>query len=159
MELSPLKHNSASSISRRWRAVTRSAGTISGGSKTNIVPDFCQAEVDIRTIPKQDTAPILEKLRALCPNIEIETWESKPMFTEPNHPLIRALEAAGGKCVGAPWFCDAAVFVEAGIPAVACGPGSIDQAHTKDEFIRVADLENGVAFFRRFLERLQGSEK
>jgi acetylornithine deacetylase/succinyl-diaminopimelate desuccinylase-like protein len=134
---------------------TISVGTISGGSKTNIVPDFCQAEVDIRTIPNQDTSPILEKLRAVCPGIEIETWESKPMFTDPNHPLVHALEKAGGNCVGAPWFCDAAIFSEAGIPAVACGPGSIAQAHTEDEFIRIADLENGVAFFRRFFATLQ----
>jgi acetylornithine deacetylase/succinyl-diaminopimelate desuccinylase-like protein len=77
------------------------------------------------------------------------------MFTDPDHQLIRALEKAGGACVGAPWFCDAAIFAEAGIPAIACGPGSIDQAHTKDEFIRVSDLENGVTFFRRFLATLQ----
>jgi acetylornithine deacetylase/succinyl-diaminopimelate desuccinylase-like protein len=40
------------------------------------------------------------------------------------------------------------------MPAVAIGPGRIDQAHTKDEFIAVDDLEKGVAFFREFLSRL-----
>ena len=134
---------------------TISAGTIRGGSKTNIVPDLCRCEVDIRTIPGQDTAPILEKLRAACPGIEIETWESKPMFTDPSHPLIAALEKSGGACVGAPWFCDAAIFSEAGIPAVACGPGSIAQAHTEDEFIRVDDLERGVGFFGAFLAEVK----
>jgi succinyl-diaminopimelate desuccinylase len=133
---------------------TISAGTCSGGSKTNIVPDYCQAEVDIRTIPQQDTGPILEKLREVCPGIEISVWESKPMFTGPDHPLIRALEKAGGKCAGAPWFCDAAVFAAAGIPAVAIGPGSIAQAHTKDEWIAVDDLQRGVEFYERFLTGL-----
>ena len=45
---------------------------------------------------------------------------------------------------------------KAGTPAIAIGPGSIAQAHTKDEFIAVADLEAGVDFFRRFLSSLAG---
>ena len=35
-------------------APTFSIGTIQGGSKINIVPDLCEAHVDIRTIPGQD---------------------------------------------------------------------------------------------------------
>ena len=60
----------------------------------------------------------------------------------------------GSRLAGAPWFCDAAVFAEAGIPAVAAGPGSIAQAHTKDEWIAVDELERGVDFYRAFLEAL-----
>jgi acetylornithine deacetylase/succinyl-diaminopimelate desuccinylase family protein len=129
---------------------TISAGTIRGGTKSNIVPDLCEASVDIRTIPGQDLAPVLERLRAVCPDLEIATWQAAPMTTAPGHPVIAALERCGADCVSAPWFCDAANFAERGIPAVALGPGSIDQAHTKDEFLAVADLEAGVEFFRRF---------
>jgi acetylornithine deacetylase/succinyl-diaminopimelate desuccinylase-like protein len=39
-----------------------------------------------------------------------------------------------------PWFCDANVFADSGIPAVAFGPGDIAQAHTADEFIAVSAL-------------------
>jgi acetylornithine deacetylase/succinyl-diaminopimelate desuccinylase-like protein len=39
--------------------------------------------------------------------------------------------------------------------AVAVGPGSIEQAHTKDEFLSVDDLEAGVKFFSALLRRLQ----
>src|SRR5277367_5030227 len=37
---------------------TISAGMIRGGTKTNIVPDFCELEVDTRTIPGQDPREI-----------------------------------------------------------------------------------------------------
>lgn len=131
---------------------TISVGTIAGGSKTNIVPDVCRAEIDVRTIPGQDTEAILTKLRSACPGIELEVWQSKPLLTSPDHPMVRVLENNGSRCVGAPWFCDAAVFAEAGIPAVAAGPGSIAQAHTNDEWIAVEDLRSGVEFYRRFLE-------
>jgi acetylornithine deacetylase/succinyl-diaminopimelate desuccinylase-like protein len=40
------------------------------------------------------------------------------------------------------------------MPAVAIGPGSIAQAHTEDEWIEVAELERGVEFFQRFLQKL-----
>jgi len=135
---------------------TISAGTIRGGTKSNIVPDACEASVDMRTIPGQDIEPVLEKLRAVCPEVEISIWQAKPMHTPPDHPVIRSLESCGAVCVGAPWFCDAAVFGETGVPAVAVGPGSIEQAHTKDEFLAVADLEAGVDFFKRFFKELPG---
>jgi len=130
-----------------------------GGSKTNIVPDLCTAEVDIRIIPGEfDTlAYVSEKLRAVCPGIGISHSQSPPLYTDPAHPLVRALEAAGGKCIGAPWFCDAAVFARAGIPAIAAGPGSIAQAHTSDEWIAVDDLQRGVEFFKRFLKTIAGA--
>jgi Acetylornithine deacetylase/Succinyl-diaminopimelate desuccinylase and related deacylases len=133
---------------------TISAGTCRGGSKTNVVPDACEITVDARTLPGQDISPLLETLRATCPDVEISIWEAKPMHTDPGHPLVSALERCGSRCVGAPWFCDAAIFAQAGMPAVAVGPGSIAQAHTKDEFISIADLEAGADFFERFLRNL-----
>lgn len=135
-------------------APTMNVGTIHGGSKTNIVPDFCEATVDLRTIPAQSTQDLVDEVAARLPGFEISAKQSQPLFTDPAHPFIGALEKAGGKCVGAPWFCDAAIFSQGGIPAVAAGPGSIAQAHTNDEWIAVDDLARGVEFYRRFLAGL-----
>ena len=134
---------------------TLSVGTIRGGSKVNIVPDFCEAAVDIRTIPGMDPEFITDLLRQRVSNIEIDLKRSQPLCTDPSHPLISQLESLGSKLVGAPWFCDAAIFASHGFPSVAIGPGSIAQAHTADEFIRVADLEAGADFFLRFLKSLR----
>ncbi|MEI8293658.1 MAG: M20 family metallopeptidase [bacterium] len=133
---------------------TLSVGTIRGGSKVNIVPDFCEASVDIRTIPGVDPELVIELLRGHVPNIEVDLKRSEPLHTNPAHPLIGKLQSLGSGLVGAPWFCDAAVFASHGCPAIAIGPGSIDQAHTADEFIRVSDLEAGAEFFLVFLNSL-----
>ena len=77
-----------------------------------------------------------------------------PLHTDPTHPLMAMLGASGARPIGAPWFCDACFFAERGMPAIAMGPGSIEQAHTKDEWIAVAELERGVEFFRHFLASL-----
>ena len=136
-------------------APTFSIGTIQGGSKINIVPDLCDARVDIRTIPGQDLSPLLDSLAKRFPGLEIQRRTSAPPWTDPAHPVIGVLESCGARCVGAPWFCDAAVLSATGTPAVALGPGSMAQAHTADEWISVADLEAGVAFFKRLLQSLK----
>ena len=135
---------------------TASVGTINGGSKINIVPDVCTAEVDIRHLPGDETIfeRVSQRLRSVCPDVEIEESRSRPMLTDGAHPVIRLLEKCGSRCIGAPWFSDAGIFSEAGMPAIALGPGSIAQAHTRDEWLAVEDLEKGVAFFRDFLARL-----
>lgn len=133
---------------------TASVGVISGGTKTNIVPDSCTMQVDLRTVPGQDVDAIQRRLLEACPDAEFSVWSSDPMSTDSSHPLIGKLLAAGGKLATAPWFCDAALFGRAGIPAVAVGPGSIDQAHTRDEHISVEALVSGVDYFRRFLGSL-----
>jgi len=139
-------------------AASISVGTVTGGSRTNIVPDRCEATVDIRTIPDQNSpaflAHVRRRLLSVSPRIEIEVGQSPPLYTDPAHPLVRALNQIGAKCVSAPWFCDAAVFASRGTPSIAMGPGSIAQAHTADEWISVQDLEAGVAFFKRFLAAL-----
>ena len=135
---------------------TVSAGTVNGGSKINIVPDICTAELDIRYLPSDATLleRVSTRLRSVCADLEITHTLSRPMLTDSSHAVIRLLQECGSECIGAPWFSDAGVFAAAGMPAIALGPGSIAQAHTRDEWMAVADLENGVAFFRDFIARL-----
>ena len=137
---------------------TLSIGTIRGGSKTNIIPDRCEVSVDMRFVPAHYRPEIIdefrERLRRVCPDLEVKADPAPPLLTDPAHPLIAKLGECGAKPIGAPWFCDACFFAERGMPAVALGPGSIAQAHTKDEWIAVEDLERGVEFFRRFLGAL-----
>jgi acetylornithine deacetylase/succinyl-diaminopimelate desuccinylase-like protein len=137
---------------------TVSIGTIRGGSKTNIIPDSCEATVDLRFVPSQFQPGFAEalagRLRAISPDLELELRPAPPLWTDPAHPMIGKLLDCGAQPVGAPWFCDACFFAERGMPAIAMGPGSIAQAHTEDEWIEVTELERGVEFFRRFLATL-----
>ncbi len=142
---------------------TVNIGQIRGGSRTNIVPDTCSASLDFRETPELAAdGGARGKLESLLrrhgwdESITLTTTvETRPLDTDVRNPHVQTLLSLGANPVGAPWFCDAAWLSELGdIPAVACGPGSIDQAHTRDEWLSVADLEAGVAFYRRFLEAL-----
>lgn len=157
-------------LAPRWAAVenpvlgttTMSVGAIQGGIKTNIVPDFCEAAIDIRMVPElfrslegSFAEAVLAELReTVDPGLQATWRESAPLWTDPEHPLIALLERCGMTRGGAPWFCDGAIFSAAGVPAVAAGPGSIAQAHTKDEHISIDDLVGGVKFYTTFLQQL-----
>jgi acetylornithine deacetylase len=52
---------------------------------------------------------------------------------------------------GVPFGSDASKLSRAGIPTILFGPGSIDQAHSVDEFIEVSQLEQAVTFYRQFI--------
>ena len=47
---------------------------------------------------------------------------------------------------------EAGLYQAAGIPAIICGPGSIDVAHKPDEFITRAELAQGQGFLDRLLD-------
>jgi acetylornithine deacetylase/succinyl-diaminopimelate desuccinylase-like protein len=133
---------------------TISTGRIRGGVKINVVPDRCYAEIDIRILPGQESMAAAvadffrdQKILATVRPIKI----SAPLYTEPDNSIIERFTSLGSRLTGASWFCDAACFSAEGTPAVAIGPGSIAQAHTADEFIEVAELEQGAEFFTNFL--------
>ncbi len=134
---------------------TISLGLIAGGTKINVVPDFCCAQIDIRTLPGQENMveTIVDFVRKTNLPISVEPLKvSPPLAVNPALPNIARLQALGAQLTGAPWFCDAAVFVQHGTPAVAAGPGSISQAHTADEYLAISDLERGADFFTRYLQ-------
>ena len=134
---------------------TLSVGTIRGGISINTVPDLCTIELDRRVLPGeqgQDAwAHVVEYVKRY-PGIDFPE-EHEPSFLmgpsladDNNGALADGLAAAGrrllGKCdkVGVPYGTDAGRISSAGVPSVVFGPGSIDQAHTCDEWLSIAEL-------------------
>lgn len=141
---------------------TMNVGVLRAGSRPNIVPDLADAEIDIRITPALATEGgalklLTETIAALGLPLEIvRPHENPPMETAADHPMIRALVATSPNTglAGAPWFSDAAHLSHGGIPSICLGPGSIDQAHTADEFIDIEQLEEGARFFGRFVRNV-----
>lgn len=141
---------------------TVNIGTISGGTRANIVPDFARAEIDIRQTPDlYASGGALQLLRETIyqfrlPLEIVNAHENPPMETDPESSFIQKLLAIDPrtKTVGAPWFSDAAHLSDGGIPSICIGPGSIVQAHTKDEFIDLREFEEGQAFLSKFIRSL-----
>lgn len=125
---------------------TFAANVISGGQKTNVVPDHVDIEVDIRTLPG-DEESVHEHLRAalgdLADAVEVTTMlESPPSTSRTGTPLWSALERAVGTTFPTSrlvpilhmGFTDARVFREKG--TVAYGAGLFSPEIDAGEFAR-----------------------
>lgn len=144
---------------------TLSVGVIQGGSAVNVVPDFCCIQVDRRLIPGETPEGARRELQeclaglADVGNVHISDSivEAHAMATDPDSDLVHlALQAAAAAghttTVQYASYCTDASFYPSAMGAViVVGPGSIDQAHTKDEWISIDQLNAGVDLFTRML--------
>ena len=139
---------------------TVNLGNIIGGGELNIVPAKCTIGLDFRTHPACTGAAVLKKLRAAISaharTASMEIVCNRPSFVaDRGGEWARRIRREGKGWAKADWFCDANMFNAYGIPAVAFGPGKIDQAHTKDEFISERDLDMGARSFLGILQSPQ----
>ncbi len=148
---------------------TLSVGTIAGGTAVNIIARECSFEWDLRNIPDDDAAALkarldrfvstdlLPRLRAVYPQASIDTETVvavPPLLPAPGSPaeaLARRLTGAN-TTTAVSFATEAGLYQQAGIPAIVCGPGSIEVAHKPDEYITRAELAAGQAFLDRLLD-------
>ena len=146
-------------------------GRIEGGTAVNIIARDCAFEWEFRTIPGEDDAAprrrieqfvereLLPRMRAGFPDADIVTETAAlvpPLVPDPGSPaevLARELTGANETTTIA-FATEAGLFQMAGIPAVICGPGSIEVAHKPNEYITRDQLAAGGAFLDRLLDRL-----
>ncbi len=131
-------------------------GIVSAGSGLNVVPANCRLGLDLRLHPDCGYDDAMQLVRAAvaahAPKARITLHRQGPSFvTDRGLPWARHLRRVGRGWATADWFCDGNVF-STRIPSVAFGPGRIEQAHTRDEFIEEGELEAGVVAFRRLLD-------
>lgn len=149
---------------------TMQANMISGGTAVNVLGREAQIRWECRALPERDAEAIvaevcaradkeiLPKYRARAERAGFET-EIRSLYPglrlESSSPAIAlACEVTGQNAVGTVAYgTEAGLFQRAGIPAVVCGPGSIDQAHRADEFIALSEIEACERFLRRLLAK------
>ena len=127
---------------------------IEGGVANNVVPDSCTLVVNRRFAPSysiDEARAQVEKLLAGADRIEVVN--ASPA-APPNlgHPLVAefvdTLDLDVEPKLG---WTDVARFASRGVPAVNFGPGDPDVAHTADERVTRAAVEQCYAALSRFL--------
>lgn len=143
---------------------TLSVGRIQGGTSVNVVPDKCEIEIDRRLLPGESAAKVLQDVKRYLTEhahddfVMHPPWMNAPPLPDSsNRQLATQLLKSIGNIVpdktpiGVPFGTHAARFHAAGIPAVVFGPGSIEQAHTADEWIAVDQLNLATQILTDFL--------
>lgn len=149
---------------------TMTIGKVDGGTASNILARRCSFIWDCRC-PEQAQGDAIEaRFRAAAAEIDASIKARAPeggvtITRRTNTPglaidptsaaetLARAL-TGDNETRAVAYAAEAGLFQRAGIPAIICGPGSIEQAHQPDEWIERAQVEEGALFMRRLIERL-----
>ncbi|MBA4063291.1 MAG: acetylornithine deacetylase [Isosphaera sp.] len=144
---------------------TLSVGRVTGGVSPNTVPDVCRIDIDRRLLPGETADAGLADLKAFLagrPGLDFPFTLSQahpacpPLPSDRSGELVARLGAAIDSVVGrhtvhpVPFGTDASTVAEAGVPAVVFGPGDIAQAHTKDEWVDLSQLDPAAEILFRF---------
>ena len=150
---------------------TITTNLIAGGIAINTVPDACSFSYDFRHLPGHDASGIQAQVQRyvddeLLPRmrreyagarVDIECGAAVPTLDASEQAaitqLVRALTQDQGVRKVA-YGTEAGQFAQAGIPAILCGPGSIEQAHKPDEYVEHAQLALCDRFLRQVLATL-----
>ncbi|CAM2154903.1 acetylornithine deacetylase [Pararobbsia alpina] len=151
---------------------TVQTGVIKGGRALNIVPAECEFDFEVRAMPGFDAYSVanrlqdyvddelLPRMRSVQPDTDIQVTplNAYPALATSNDSDAARLLAmlTGSDAFGTVAFgTEGGLFVEAGIPTVVCGPGSMDQGHKPDEFLSVEQLARCDAMLERLGEHLE----
>lgn len=143
---------------------TLNFGKIYGGDQASTVAGECSIELDRRWIPSEsyeqvfnDFNEIFDKIKKEDPEFDAELKQiygdvnmmvHKPMEIDINDPVVKCLEKSllmvnevNPSIVSFPAWTDASLLSNyAKIPTVVFGPGNLNKAHSKEEYIEIEQL-------------------
>jgi len=140
-----------------------SIGTIRGGVATNIVPDWCEATIDRRTLPNENIQAALAEIERVVADLrteepalqaDVEVIQSGPPIETPvDAPIVRVAQDVAralnlpADLVGYHQSSDGRFFAERGTPTILFGPGDPGVAHTPNESIDLDEVMTAAAFY------------
>lgn len=144
-------------------------GLIEGGTQLNIIPKSCAFEWEFRPLPHHNVDDLLAQFQAYADELDAEMKAKDPatgIVTELSHriPGLRAQADNPAQAVilrlarhnethAVSYGTEAGIFQASRgatpVPTLVCGPGSILQAHSPNEFVEISQLEKCADFIAR----------
>jgi acetylornithine deacetylase len=138
-------------------------GKMQGGIKANMIASDAELRIGFRPLPSQSLNEMHQLFAKVLPecnkHYEI-TFAGSPLpagdvATAENRRLMaRDLADELGLPIGhaVDFWTEAALFSEAGLNAIVFGPGDISQAHSVDEWVSYAQLQQATEHYLSILE-------
>jgi len=152
---------------------TVSTGPIAGGISTNVVPDHCTFDFEIRTLPGQSPDAALAPLDAVVAAVRAEIRARAPeaditvgrlvgypgLGGSPEDAAATRIAGLAGTAVrpAVDFGTEAGLLSDGlGVPCVICGPGDMARGHRADEYLERSELAAAVSFLQRVVDDLAG---
>ena len=143
---------------------TSSVCRFDGGIADNVVPEEAHFTYEFRDLPGGDVAAwqrqVLEgaaalelAMRSVAPDsgFRFDPIAAMPSFqARPDEPAVQLAQRLAGtqQTTLVAFGTEAGLFQRAGMSAVVCGPGSINQAHQADEYVSLEQLARCEAYLQ-----------
>lgn len=154
-------NNSATVFGNDLRIVTSNAAVIYGGTKANMVPDLCEADVDIRIPPGTSSRETLKMVKSLVKNGKVVLCpSSEPNLTDINNSQVLSFKKSAESMVGStkfvisPGASDGRFFRYKNVPTIVYGPGGYKTAHSYNECVDLREIKSIYAVYKDFLFNL-----
>lgn len=140
--------------------MTMCVDTIHGGTRINVVPDRCTAEIDVRYPPDMSTQSVLSLVRQRIGTEGYETkilHELEPVETDPRLPAVQTLKGILGdsaKITSVPYATEMVMFKSANRALMVCGPGDPRVCHCNDEHIEIAQIVRAAELYAEYCSRM-----
>ncbi len=126
---------------------------IAGGVASNVIPDSCVVTVNYRFAPDRTEAQAEQHLRETFGPWRVDITDvaggARPGLDQPAPAAFVA--AVGGTPRAKLGWTDVARFAALGVPAVNYGPGIPEVAHTRGEYLELAQIPECEARMRAWL--------
>ena len=126
---------------------------INAGKQHNVVPAHTNLVIDVRVndaYSNQEIADILQE-QSPCTTITPRSLRLNSSSISTDHDLVKAGIAMGRETYGSPTLSDQAVLT---CQSLKLGPGDSTRSHSADEFIYLAEIEEGVKIYVELLNRV-----
>jgi acetylornithine deacetylase len=136
---------------------TMNIGVNDHNQAVNITAAKSVCIIYFRPMPGQDADAAVRRISDLAERHGLKfelLFRGEPLFTDPQSGYVQELLQLTGQSRSrtVAYGTDGAVFTELN-QIVVLGPGSIDQAHTDDEFITLDQLDRGSDLYERLIRR------
>ena len=121
------------------------ASLVEGGEGISTYPDRCVLQAERRTMPGETPADVEREARELLGDLDGAVqlrFSRDPLETSPDEEIVRLVSRHAGiaNVIGVPFWTDAALLAEAGIPTAVFGPAG-DGAHADIEWVDLASVD------------------
>jgi acetylornithine deacetylase len=126
---------------------------INAGSQHNVVPAHVDLVVDVRVndaYSNQEIATILQE-KSPCTTITPRSLRLNSSAISTDHDLVKAGIEMGRETYGSPTLSDQACLT---CQSLKLGPGDSTRSHSANEFIYLAEIQEGIQIYVELLNRV-----
>ncbi|MCF7954371.1 MAG: M20 family metallopeptidase [Phycisphaerae bacterium] len=142
---------------------TMSINQVHGGKATNVIPDNCTINIDIRPVPDQPHQDIIDQLQAVCDKLTAEDKEFQAeikidrsvgaMESDNDSQFIKDFSkiTTGAAPITVGYTTDASNMTDLNIPITIFGPGDTSVCHKPNEFVVIKEVVKAKEYYKKII--------